>query len=138
MKKIPETDNPVVIRTDFSDQDAWDEIGEAIREPQEHFVANVEFIDDAEYKGATKKQLLGLVPEDYVHSFMMVVDQKAISHADNPILIVDLFEERGRDFRAVPAQIQAIENNLSLGNMGFEEFAESVDDDGIFRGFPEI
>jgi hypothetical protein len=29
-----------------------------------------------------------------------------------------------------------IENNLSIANMDFEEFAENVDDDGIFRGFP--
>jgi hypothetical protein len=29
-----------------------------------------------------------------------------------------------------------IENNLSLANMDFEEFAEAVDPDGVFRGFP--
>jgi uncharacterized protein DUF6924 len=28
-----------------------------------------------------------------------------------------------------------VENNLSLANMDFEEFADSVDADGVFRGF---
>jgi hypothetical protein len=31
----------------------------------------------------------------------------------------------------------SVENNLSLSNMGFEEFAESVDEDGVFRGFSD-
>jgi hypothetical protein len=30
-----------------------------------------------------------------------------------------------------------VENNLSVSNMGFEEFADKVDQDGVFRGFPE-
>ena len=29
------------------------------------------------------------------------------------------------------------ENNLSIANMDFREFAESVDPDGVFRGFPQ-
>jgi hypothetical protein len=28
-----------------------------------------------------------------------------------------------------------IENNLSTANMDFAEFADEVDDDGVFRGF---
>jgi len=27
-------------------------------------------------------------------------------------------------------------NNLSIANRDFEEFANSVDEDGVFRGFP--
>jgi len=50
---------------------------------------------------------------------------------------VDLFEERGRQFRAVAAQVASIDNNLSIANMGFQEFAELVDDAGVFRGIPE-
>jgi hypothetical protein len=35
----------------------------------------------------------------------------------------------------VPRQVQAIENNLSIANMDFFEFADSADADGVFRGF---
>jgi hypothetical protein len=65
----------------------------------------------------------------------VIVDQTAISHPDHPLLVVDLYTGSGNEFRAIPSQIQGIENNLSIANMDFEEFAEAVDEDGIFRGF---
>jgi len=46
-------------------------------------------------------------------------------------------EKTTREFRAIPSQIQAIENNLSEANMGFEEFAEAVAKGGVFRGFSD-
>jgi hypothetical protein len=36
----------------------------------------------------------------------------------------------------VPSRACDIENNLSLANMAFHDFADSVDPDGVFRGFP--
>jgi hypothetical protein len=45
--------------------------------------------------------------------------------------------EYGREFRAIPTAVQSIENNLSIANMDFEDFAEAVDEDGVFRGFQE-
>ena len=79
---------------------------------------------------------MNFVPRNYGHSFLMVVDGATILHPENPLVIVDLWDEPGREFRAIPSQIQSIENNLSLGNMGFAEFADVVDCDSIFRGFP--
>jgi hypothetical protein len=46
-----------------------------------------------------------------------------------------LFDDPGRVFRVVPSQILGIENNLSTANMDFDEFADSVGEDGVFRGF---
>jgi hypothetical protein len=97
----------------------------------------VEILNVVEYADITKDQLLELFPKDYSHSFIIVVDRTAISLPDHPLLIVDLYERSGHEFRAVPSQIQGIENNLSIANMDFEEFAESVDESGVFRGFPE-
>ncbi len=146
MKPIPETENPLVLRTDFSDQAAWERIGAAIREPivfdwgiqPMEFRANVEFVDDAAYRDVSKDQLLQLVPQNYAHSFIILIDRTAISQPESPLLIVDLLDEPGREFRAIPSEIQGIENNLSLANMSFFEFADAVDPDGVFRGFPEI
>ena len=58
-----------------------------------------------------------------------------LTHPEFPILVVDLYASRGREFRALPTQVQAIQNNLSIANMDFADFAEAVDADGIFRGF---
>ncbi len=144
MKPIPETENPLVLRTDFSDQAAWEKICAAIRRPTifgwgiqpMEFRANVEFVDDVAYRDVTKDQLLQLVPQNYAHSFIVLVDRTAITQPESPLLIVDLYEEPGREFRAIPSEIAGIENNLSLANMSFFEFADAVDPDGVFRGFP--
>jgi hypothetical protein len=138
MKQLPQTENPLVLRTDFSNQAAWEAIRAEIQKPVGifRFRANVEFLDDLHYTDISKDQLLKLIPDHYNHSFIVIVDQIAISHPDHPLLIVDLYEGSGNEFRAIPSQIQGIENNLSIANMDFEEFAEAVDTDGIFRGFP--
>ncbi len=102
-----------------------------------HFRAEVGFVDDVQYADMTKEQLLQAVPQNYAHAFIIIVDYSAINRPDYPLLILDLQDEPGREFRAMPSQIQAIENNLSIANMGFEEFAESTDESGVFRGFPK-
>jgi hypothetical protein len=138
MNQLPETEKGIVVRTDFSNQAAWEAICKIIRKPVGimRFRANVTFVDDVQYADMIKDELLQLVPDhDDAQSFIIVVDQIAISHSDNPLLIIDLFEERGREFRALPSQIQSIENNLSLANMDFAEFADTVDESGVFRGF---
>ena len=139
MKQIPDPENAPVLRTDFSNQMVWEKIRAEILKPVGifHFLANVEFIDDVEFANITKEQLLKILPTDYNHSFIIVVDRISISHPEHPLLIIDLFDRSADEFRALPAQIQGIENNLSIANMDFEEFADSADEDGIFRGFPE-
>jgi len=138
MNSLPETEDALVLRTDFSDQDAWEDICTAIRptdadgnEP----IAYVEFHDDPAYQGLSSQQLLALVPEDYGHSFLAVVDKAAIDSDEQPVLIIDLDEERGREFRVIASELHQIENNLSIANMDFAEFSDAADDDGIFRGF---
>jgi hypothetical protein len=75
------------------------------------------------------------VPAGYRLSFVFVVDRETVGNPEFPILVVDLHHQRGRGFRAIPSTIQSIENNLSIANMDFFEFANSVDADGVFRGF---
>ncbi|MBU3863716.1 hypothetical protein KN815_06325 [Streptomyces sp. 4503] len=52
-----------------------------------------------------------------------------------PLLVIDLWDVRGRSIRVIATELWGIENNLSISNMYFEEFAESVDEDGVFRTF---
>lgn len=140
MPQLPITNASPVLRTDFSDDAAWAAICAAIGQPSpEGFEAHVEFIEDRGFEGLSKAQLLAAVPTDYPHTFIVVVDRAAIEDTEHALLIVNLFEglgsEVGDEFRALPSEIHAIENNLSIANMDFADFAESVDARGVFRGF---
>ena len=69
---------------------------------------------------------------------MFVVDNITIAHEEQPVAVLDLWHQPGRTFRVIPSQMWSIENNLSISNMDFFEFADAVDDDGIFRGFRAV
>jgi tetratricopeptide (TPR) repeat protein len=135
--KIPTTENTLVLRTDFSDEPAWKSLCAAIQEPDEEFgfTANVDFVSDPKYDGLTADQLPSLLSEDSPLSFVFIIDRLALSHPDHPILVIGLQDKPGRTFRVISSALWEVENNLSIANMGFEEFASAVDQDGIFRGF---
>jgi hypothetical protein len=140
MKPLPKTELAQVLRTDFSDEAAWNAIKKAIQtpEPKYGFLAYVEYVDDREYAGIDLYQLLKLIPADYNHSFVFVADQKAILLPDHPLLVVDLYDQPGRSFRVILTEVWAVENNLSIANMDFEDFSGAIDPDGVHRGFPEV
>jgi hypothetical protein len=135
---IPSTETALLIRTDFSNQSGWKSLAAAVCQPPDPFMFNLEIVDDPANSGVAVESLIEALPEDNPHSFMVIADNIAISQTDHPLLVVDLFEERGRQFRAIATEIASIENNLSIANMGFEEFAELVDETGVFRGIPGI
>jgi hypothetical protein len=137
VKPLPETHTALVIRTAYSDEAAWEAVRDEIRRPVDGFFAYVEFVDDVAYDGLTKEQLIELCrgAEEY-RSYVMVVDATTLSHPDHPVLVLDVYPDPAPDFRAIPSQIQSVENNLSIANMDFEDFAQCADATGIFRGFP--
>ena len=54
MKKLPKLERSLVLRTDFSDDEAWKRVRKAIRRPRESgFRPYVEFVSDPEYDGLT-------------------------------------------------------------------------------------
>jgi hypothetical protein len=141
LKRLPDSTQALVIRTDFSEPAAWDAVRSAIRAPVHDsagtFEAYVEFVNDEEYTGLASEQLLSIVPSGLHASFIFLVDHVTLSHPENPILVVDLYDQPGRTFRVIPSEMWAVENNLSIANLDFDEFAGAVDQDGIFRGFPQ-
>ena len=135
---LSRSDRTLVIRTDFSDDRAWSQVRTALDTPTtEGFLASVEFIDQRRFDGATVERLLPLFPPSAHRAIVFVVDSVALHRPDQPLLVVDLLgEHRGRTFRVIPSEAWGVENNLSLANMDWEEFADHVDADGVFRGFP--
>jgi hypothetical protein len=132
---ISNNENAIVLRTEFSDNQKWDKLCDIIKTPINDFVAYVDFISEIKYKDLSIKQLLSLIPEDFDQTFIFIVDKETFSKKEQSILCVDLFDEPGRSFRVIPSEMWSVENNLSLVNMDFEEFYESTDENGIFKGF---
>jgi tetratricopeptide (TPR) repeat protein len=134
LKKISVGENALAIRTDFSDESAWKSICEAIQNPENEFEANLDFINDKAYDGLTPEQLPSILPENSHVTFGFIIDRTALSQPDHPILVVDLKDKPGRTFRVIPSAVWAVENNLSIANMDFDDFMNQVDENGIFRG----
>ena len=157
MKALPQSGETLLVRTDFSDDTVWRRICAAVRGPDPElqgalgmfaavneamgqslgeFQTPICIVDDPEYKDFSTDRLVKL-SAGTSHSILLVVDQTTISHPDHPVLVVDVGVEPGRTFRAVPSQIFAIESNLSIANMDWEDFSGCANDEGVFRGFPK-
>ena len=134
--RLPDTTDALVLRTDFSNEVAWADTWRAIESPSSGFKAYVEFVSDSEFENATVDELVYANASSNYRSYMFVVDSVTLTNPEQPVLVIDLVDEPGRTFRVIPSEMWGVENNLSIANLDFAEFAESADDDGIFRGFP--
>jgi hypothetical protein len=107
-----------------------------ILQPVGEFRAYVECVSDPAFDGFQPEQVIAAAALGPYRGYVFVVDPTTLTHPEHPVLVVDLSSEPGRTFRVIPSEIWGVENNLSLANMDFEEFADAADSDGIFRGFP--
>lgn len=141
MADLPQTLSVPVVRADFSDDAAWERVKAEIVEPTvEGFGADVEFVEDRSLSGLDEAAIVAgyprVYPHQYRHPVVVVVDAVAISMPEQPVLVINLNADvDAAPFRAVPRQVQSVQNNLSLANMDFVEFSGSAGGDGVFRGF---
>ncbi|MGV9915446.1 DUF6924 domain-containing protein [Streptomyces tendae] len=151
MKKLPLLEETLLIRTDFSDEDAWQAMRVAVATPapdeDEDFFAALHIVDDPAYRDLDIDEIVELAPEE--DSLLILADHKALSDPEMPLLAVyvsaeDEEDEEGEDeegigeLRVVPPALASLENNISLANMDWEEFVEAADEDGVFRGFRDF
>jgi uncharacterized protein DUF6924 len=141
VRDLPATniDYSLVIRTDYTDDEAWAQVRAAIEapDPVNGFQAYVEFVDDPAFAATSPDHLTAPDVVRNEHSFVFLVDSATLADPEHPVLAVDLWEDPGRTFRVVPEHMWSVQNNLSLSNMDFSEFADSVSPDGVFRGFAD-
>jgi hypothetical protein len=135
-KQIPVTKSTLALRTDFSNEASWKSLCASVQDPDNEFGPNLDFVSDQQFDGLTADQLPSHLSEDSTLTFAFIIDHLALSHPDHPILVIDLHDQKGRTFRVIPSEIGIVENNLSIANMDFDEFATAVDKEGVFRGFP--
>ena len=122
-----------------------------MKEMGQTFYAHVVFKDDPKYKNLAPIDVVHSLPDDYPGYFCFIADSLTFESNEFQILVIDFGPnsldpkdyERSpsetpisdiKTFRAIPSTIQMIENNLSIANMDFEDFADYVGPDGVFRG----
>lgn len=139
MPDLPLTHAPPVIRADFTNDEVWDQIKRDVERPTaDGFQAWAAFSEDRELDGLGEAALVARMPHDFPHGYqhpvVFVADGVTIANVERPLLVIST-DEQATWFRCLPSTVQAIQNNLSLANMDFVDFADAVDADGVFRGF---
>lgn len=130
----------LLVRTDYSDDQAWHAALEAATavydsDDFERMGAVLRPVESPALSNLTSEELVALAREDYL-GLIAVADAQTMR--DQTVLFVDfkeLNELVGRTFRSIPSEVEPIVANLSVANMYFVEFADNIDPDGIFRGF---
>ena len=141
-----------VVRTDFSDDEAWELVIYELTKPDDDGVeAHVTPVEDRALAGVTGDVLGGAFDgQGMSYGYVVLADSSTMAEAvDGVDLTVDYVDLSvaegdeaelsesypGRTFRCAALQFPSIEVNLSLANMDFAEFADNVAADGVFRGF---
>ena len=136
MPGLPSTSDSLLVRTDFTDEDAWNSARTAaLAENEEGFRAYVRLVDDRQFDGVGWRELqeqIALLSEQA--AVMFIVDGPALGEG-HPIQVVDLGSQARPPFRCVAGELWGVDNNLNIANMDWEEFADAVDPDGVHRGF---
>jgi hypothetical protein len=156
MKKLPRSKQTLLVRTCFDDAAAWEAICDEVRRPTGEYAeafavfaavnamfgqdmgaapgANVKIIDDVAFDGLTAEQLMERLRPDSAHVILLIADRESMTTPEHAVLVVDVFVQKGRRFRALPARVSEIESNLSIANCDWEDFAGGVGKDGAYRG----
>ena len=136
MTGLPSTEASLLVRTDFSDDTAWEETkAAALAENDDGFRAYAQVVDDATLREATWQDLRGAALDLEHRAAVLFIADRAALWGDHPIQVVDLSRDSRPPFRCLARELWGVDNNLNLANMDWEDYADNVEADGIYRGF---
>src|SRR5229473_2660085 len=136
MRMLPRRHCSLLVRTDFTSEDAWRAVcDETLREYEDGFRAYLKPVSDPAFDGAGWETVKAAVPlGDHGASVLFIADSATLGLPDHPVLAVDLVDGQvRRPFRCIPPELWAVENNLNIANMAWEDFADDVDESGVYR-----
>jgi hypothetical protein len=130
------SNDSLLVRTDFSSEAAWEQVsGEATRTYEGGCQAYAQPVSDPAFDGSGWEAVKAAVPaNDEGASVLFIVDRTTLASDEHPILVVDLSDDDNEPFRCIPPQLWAIDNNLNISNLDWEDFADDTSEDGIYRG----
>ncbi|WP_265736677.1 DUF6924 domain-containing protein [Streptantibioticus cattleyicolor] len=134
-----DTLSPLVIRTDFSDEDAWNQVVTRLGEPWMDNIPEPHLVCEPAYDGVPAERVLKAVraalPEPDLPGAVFIADATTMRHKAHPPLAVSTewdgepFEPDEEafvtQFRIRPDAAIEVSCNLGIGTMDFEDFAGS-------------
>ncbi|MDX2162059.1 MAG: hypothetical protein SF162_12090 [bacterium] len=110
MPSFLESTNSLLFRTDFTHDKAWAALIDELDSTGLDLRGLLEYVSDAAYDGWTTDQIAALFRDNDEQSFVLVADSRTFSDA-----------------------IWDVVANLPIANMGFEDFRDQYDADGLHR-----
>jgi uncharacterized protein DUF6924 len=132
----PDLDCSLVLRTDFSDDTAWDVLKAAIDSFDDQVAAT--YVNDPVYVGVGVDALVeadAAAGDDDKLTHLFLADATTMTDDEHRLLVVDLYTEPGHTFRLPPRWFPEVSANLASMNMDFADYADATDESGTFRGF---
>jgi hypothetical protein len=131
-------DNLVLVRTDFSDDDAWAAILDEVRGGA-FDDGEVQPTDDPGWAGADFEEVLAALPDDFAADVVYLADAVTMTHEEHAVLAANteippasaVYEpEEGvtRTMRIGPDFVTTMHANLEIANLSWEEYCEQRDD----------
>jgi hypothetical protein len=137
MKVLPQVDSPLLVRTDFSDETAWQALLAVVTTASAAGArANTHIVDDPAYTDLTAAQVVEQAPAGPLGELLVVADKTAVTAPDMPLLVIyrpGTPDHEG--LRVVAAQLATVENGVTGAGRDWDEIADAADDEGVFRGF---
>ena len=118
----PEDLTSLVLRTDFTDDGAWEALKGELR--RRHCYHSATFVNDPDYSKASVEQPIDAnapISDDDKLTYLFLADSTTMADDEHPLLAVDLYDEPGRTFRVPPRWYAEVSANMSIANMDFAD-----------------
>jgi hypothetical protein len=130
---LPADRGALLIRTDFAHQEQWETLQRTLSTPSpEGFMPTLSTIEHQRWNGTSAADLAAAAAPSVL---LVLADTVTFSSPEMPLLVLQSGVEGLREMRVVPGALASVENNLSIANMDWVDFAGAADPDGVFRGF---
>jgi hypothetical protein len=131
---IPPDAQGLLIRTDFSDDAAWETFRKTLQRHLDDYRASMLFVSDRAHADLTPEGLARLAEGQEDLAIAFLVDEETLGDPEYPVIAVDLADEPGQSFRVIAAEVFSVQTNVDLATTDFADFARAAGRGGVYRG----
>jgi hypothetical protein len=104
---MPWTESPLLLRTSFGAEELWNAFMTHLRESSLEFSDEqpeefMEILQDPAHLSRTREQIAALMPAGDPHGYVMIAAETTLRESEHPLLLIDMFDDPGREFRSTP------------------------------------